>query len=254
MRYNTSHNPPADMWKGIFFATMICLLLFGAGFANHYMDVKQRAQNASEVIQTLSEERRELAREKDSLKRLANLRHPETRWLARVIYSESNRPREQRLIAWEVRNRVEQNFRGRSTYRGVALDNKQYSAFNSANELRLYYMTKNWMDAGDNTRIGKAWARALEIAHEVRTRPEVFRPFGEKVLYHYSEISMPSWKPHPEWRSAFTYVDMDGVNPYRLRFYKDPECRLCGEMGPVPNTSSDYKTASIQEHRELTID
>lgn len=239
MDRKVSRNPEADKWKGILMATVVIMLLVSAGFLNHYFQVKQFADSAEPIIQDLSAERRALARQRDSLEKLARLRHPDTRWLARVIYSETKQPHEQRLVAWVVRNRVESHFRGKDTYREVALDSKQFSAFNRGNGLREYYITKNTSDLRSSERKDEAWARALVIADKVRRAPAISRPFSRYTFYFYSQVSMPSWKPHPEWKPLFDRVDsrsMERVDPMRFRFYKDPECRLCGnESGRMPN-------------------
>ena len=64
----------------------------------------------------------------------------ETLWLARCVYSETNRPEEMELVAWTIRNRVETRYRGQSTYRGTVLDPFQFSAFNPGSSKRRHYL------------------------------------------------------------------------------------------------------------------
>lgn len=237
-----------DHFKAPFFVLLVASLATIFAMVYYHKDDMKRMQRAETIIKDLAEERRQLHQKVDSLKLVAQLRHPETLWLARAIYSETNRPEEMRLVAWVIRNRVEQNFRGKSTYKDVVLDPKQFSAFNRSNGLREYYMTKTTADV-DNSDLGQRWKKALVIANEVRTRPPVFRPFSKKTLYFYSEVSMPRWKPHPHWRSKFERVSVvatDPINVQRFRFYKDPKCRLCGEDGPIPGVNDGIKTASLQ--------
>src|SRR5690606_33922553 len=85
-------------------------------------------------------------------------------WLARCIYSESDRAHEQRLVAWVVRNRVETRFRG-DTYRDVVLEERQFSAFNepTPRRARILALTHDSRQP--------AWRSALEIAREVYHAP-----------------------------------------------------------------------------------
>src|SRR5690554_7258256 len=91
-------------------------------------------------------------------------------WLARCIYSESNRPEEQRLVAWVVRNRVETRYRG-DTYREVVLEPRQFSAFNRPTPRRdlILSLTPRSTVPG--------WQQALRIALEVFQAPPSARPF-----------------------------------------------------------------------------
>src|SRR5690554_7236907 len=78
-------------------------------------------------------------------------------WLARCIYSESDRPHEQELVAWVVRNRVETGYRGR-TYREVVLEDRQFSAFNDPTPRRARILA---LDASSRS---APWRTALAIA------------------------------------------------------------------------------------------
>jgi len=119
----------------------------------------------------------------------------EVLWLARVIYSETKRPEEQELVAWVVRNRMETQYRGRTTYQDVVLDPWQFSAFNRNAPKRAHYsnLTVDCEPAG--------WQRAIEIANAVVHAPAEARPFGPETRHFYSEISMVG-RSHPAWANG----------------------------------------------------
>lgn len=138
----------------------------------------------------------------------------ETLWLARCIYSESDRPHEQELVAWVVRNRVATAYRGERTYRGVVLDPKQFSAFNVGAKRRSYYMSLTPESQAPG------WRRALLIASYVRRAPWSLRPFDVRVRHFYSEISMVG-RRHPTWAIGERPVIPNrpyAIDPYRFRF------------------------------------
>ena len=140
---------------------------------------------------------------------------PETLWLARCIYSESDVPYEQEVVAWVVRNRVATAYRGRRTYRDVVLDPYQFSAFNPQSPRRRYYRSLMPDD-----RRGR-WQRALQIAAYVRRAPWSERPFEADVRHFYSEVSMKG-RRHPAWSAGQTSVPSRrprAIDPYRFRFF-----------------------------------
>ena len=138
----------------------------------------------------------------------------ETLWLARCIYSESDLPHEQELVGWVVRNRVATAYRGRWTYEGVVLDDRQFSAFNVGNARRGFYLGLEPEDAPPG------WHRALLIASYVRRAPWSWRPFDVTVRHFYSEVSMVG-RRHPTWAIGETPVRPNrpyDVDPLRFRF------------------------------------
>ena len=140
----------------------------------------------------------------------------ETLWLARCIYSETKRPEEQELIAWVVRNRVENRYRGKTTYREVVLDPYQFSAFNADSPKSSYYRS---LTVRHNA---EGWKRALAIAYYVRHARPHYRPFSEQTLHFYSEQSM-SGRRTPSWARGMTPVqtpDRYRLNERRFRFYE----------------------------------
>ena len=140
----------------------------------------------------------------------------ETLWLARTIYSETKMEHEQELVAWVIRNRVEQEYRGKSTYEDVVLDPYQFSAFNPGRHTRVYY--KNLTP--DDSVAG--WQTALRIAHYVRHADGIQRPLPKETLYFFSERSMPGHQP-PHWANYHQPVAPNWsyqVDQNRFRFYK----------------------------------
>jgi len=137
----------------------------------------------------------------------------EVLWLARCIYSESNRPHEQELVAWVVRNRVETAFRGGS-YRDVVLEDRQFSAFNAPSIRRTHILQ---LDARSRA---PGWQTALNIALNVFEAPAAERPFAQTTRHFYSPVSMRGrLKPH--WAEEATPLPADalGVTPHRFQFF-----------------------------------
>src|SRR5690606_8036394 len=134
-------------------------------------------------------------------------------WLARCIYSESDRPDEQRLVAWVVRNRVETGFRG-STYRDVVLEDRQFSAFNEPTPRRERILA---LTADDGP---AAWQKALSIAREVYSAHASERPFPVTTRHFYSPVSMRN-RAVPHWAidQASLPLASLGVDPNRFQFF-----------------------------------
>ncbi len=140
----------------------------------------------------------------------------ETLWLARCIYSETNRPEEQELIAWVVRNRVESGYRGKQTYRRVVLDPYQFSAFNADSPKYSYYRSLMPSHKQDG------WQRALTIAYYVKHARPHYRPFSAETLHFYSEQSMVGRKK-PAWAYGSNPIQTPeryALDERRFRFYE----------------------------------
>lgn len=134
-------------------------------------------------------------------------------WLARCMYSESNRPHEQRLVGWVVRNRVETEFRGR-TYREVILTPRQFSAFNEPSPRRRHLLNLT-LDSES-----PGWQKVLDVAYRVYTAPPEERPFPITTRHFYSPVSRSSEHP-PSWVDDHTPLPSAslGVLPHRFKFY-----------------------------------
>jgi len=140
----------------------------------------------------------------------------ETLWLARIIYSETKRPTEQELVAWVVRNRVDTIYRGKNTYRDVALDPYQFSAFNPNSRKRTYYSS-----LGVHAK-APGWQKALALAYHVRYAPPRYRPFSPVTRHFFSERSLQQ-NAHPEWTVGLQPVTPKRpgkLDAQRFRFYE----------------------------------
>lgn len=133
----------------------------------------------------------------------------ETLWLARAIYSETKRPAEMRLVAWTIRNRVEQEYKG-STYQEVVTAPRQFSAFNDPNH-RAYRMNR-----GHLMQDMPAWEEALYIAESVYAAPSSTNPLPG-VTHYYSPRSMRPAGRVPAWAQGKPPVKEIGD---RFRFYR----------------------------------
>lgn len=138
-----------------------------------------------------------------------------TLWMARVIYSETKKPEEQELVAWVVRNRKETEYRGKDTYKEIALDPYQFSAFIQGTRTRNEYtsLTPHSKAPG--------WQNALSIAKEVKEAPDSLRPFPETTRHFYSQQSMAGGRA-PAWARGKHPVKPERpvkLNARRFRFY-----------------------------------
>lgn len=135
-------------------------------------------------------------------------------WLARCIYSETKRPVEQLLVAWVIRNRVETQYRGNTSYRGVVLDPYQFSAFNRGSYSRTYYSS---LGVGTHN---PQWQQALSIARYVMHAPPSERPFSIMTRHFYSAQSMNGSRP-PHWARDLHPVQVEEhmIDTQRFRFY-----------------------------------
>ena len=141
----------------------------------------------------------------------------ETLWLARCIFSETKLPEEQELVAWVVRNRVETQYRGKTTYREIVLDPYQFSAFNTGGRDRDFYISLGPQSAWHG------WQQALAIAKEVRQAEPLHRPFPQATRHFFSERSMRGWR-HPVWARGLMPIEpnrLTEIDERRFRFYAD---------------------------------
>ena len=139
-------------------------------------------------------------------------------WVARTIYAESNRPHEQELIAWVIRNRRENNYHGNTTYRGVVLEPSQFSPFNEDAPYSNYY---RWLPVNADP---PKWKEAMRIAAYVLNAPAERRPFSSETHHFFSQVSMrgQGW---PSWAEGVQPVEIKRtktVDPFRFRFFDLP--------------------------------
>ena len=152
---------------------------------------------------------------RERLHRLSPLHVDEVLWLARCIYSESDRKHEQEVIAWVVRNRVETEYRG-SNYREVVLEPLQFSTFNKPSPRRAYILSLN------QSSTSAAWLQALSIALDVYEADPIERPIPSETRHFYSPVSMVGNRT-PAWAKKSTPLDVADldIDPNRFLFYED---------------------------------
>ena len=179
----------------------------------------------------------------------------EVLWLARCLYSETQKPQEQRLVAWVIRNRVETEFRGK-TYREVVLNPAQFSAFNRPSPRRRYILNL------DLESPSAAWKQALEIAYEVYTAEAGDRPFPITTRHFYSPISMSTGRP-PHWTRNHEPIPLErlGIDSTRFRFYDGidrSEDQLAARVDPPAiggagdaGTDGSSSTSALRKLRRL---
>ena len=173
---------------------------------------------------------------RSQVRRLAPSQQNDVLWLARCVYSESDRAREQRLVAWVVRNRVETGYRG-TTYRDVVLEPYQFSAFNRTSARRRHLLSLNLNTAS------RAWRQALQVALDVYLEPASRRPFPVTTRHFYSPVSMKGGRT-PDWALNETPLSSArlGVDPYRFKFYND-----------IDEGLATVASASVEEQTEQKV-
>lgn len=172
------------------------------------------------------------------LSRLSAMELDEVVWLARCIYSESDRADEQELVAWVVRNRVETQYRGR-TYREVVLEAKQFSAFNEPSKRREHILS---LDENSSLR---PWRHALEIALHVYEASDRERPFSQTVRHFYSPVSMVGGRT-PHWSDSGRPLSSSrlGVDRHRFIFFDEVDEHIADADGFTPEPSGIERRVS----------
>ena len=118
---------------------------------------------------------------------------PDMLWLARAMYSESKRPREQELVAWVIRNRLESSYLGSKSIQEVVLRPYQFSAFNPGAPKAEYYAGLGLLS--DEPK----WQRTLALARYVMLADPSLRPFSPKVRHFISPRSLAHPASTPQW-------------------------------------------------------
>ena len=131
-------------------------------------------------------------------------------WLARVLYSETKRASEQRLIAWVVRNRVETGFWDGHTYKAIATQPDQFSGLQPKHPHYDYNISLSYSDT-DNSH----WNQALSIARSIYYAPSSERPFSQMTRHFYSPHAVTR---HPQWASGQEAIHTVEANDGRIRF------------------------------------
>ncbi|MCA1807554.1 MAG: cell wall hydrolase [Actinobacteria bacterium] len=113
----------------------------------------------------------------------------EVLWLARIMYSETKRAEEQKLIGWVVRNRVDTGYTGR-TYEDVAKYSAQFSGLHPTDK-RYEHNISRWYKSS-----GESWQSALSLAKEVYFADDSERPLALTTRHFYSPNAVsrtPAW-------------------------------------------------------------
>ncbi|MBO6576683.1 MAG: cell wall hydrolase [Rhodothermales bacterium] len=176
----------------------------------------------------------------DEVQALDPLEMDELLWMARGVYSESDRANEQELVAWVIRNRVETGFRGDS-YRQVVLERKQFSAFNEPSKRRTYILGL------DQTDVVPSWMRALEVSMKVFQASPTERPFAIDTRHFYSPVSMVG-RSEPVWAKAGVPISSVslGVDPDRFRFFSGID-KSQDMVAATVNPTTFAEGASVEE-------
>ncbi len=190
----------------------------------------------------------------EEVRALDPLAMDEVLWLARCVYSESDRVPEQRLVGWVVRNRVETSFRG-SSYREVVLEPRQFSAFNSVSVRRSTIL------AYDQDSLVPSWIRAVGVALDVYQARPTARPFAIDTRHFYSPVSMPNGG-RPDWSDAGIRLSSValGVDPDRFLFFSGIDLaadeavtvtpRVAGVTDPGESPSAEDRIDALRVDQE----
>jgi len=181
---------------------MFGVFLSSWSFYNVYLIPVQQKTNAEvEKNEILRRRIRDL---KQQMSRLKHIRQQQVTWTSRAVLSETKRPIEMLYVATVIRNRVENRWRGHSTYKGVVLDPYQFSAFNTENKY-------------EHLTFEEAKTVAWKISDYVLSRHRHELPFSRDVTHFYSPRSM---RGSPMWVSAMHEEKIDIISNNRFRFYK----------------------------------
>jgi hypothetical protein len=143
----------------------------------------------------------------DSLKVELIIKDPETLWLARGIYSETDNPEEMLYVGQVIQNR---KYLKRKSFKEVVLEPFQFSAFNEEPK-RGYYVSRNQSHFDRNP----VWEQAFRVAVQVRQMP----PLEFPATHFYSPVSMVPKYRRPKWADSLTHVPVNNIDEERFLFY-----------------------------------
>lgn len=138
-------------------------------------------------------------------------------WLGALLASESNEPHEWLYVGWVVRNRVEAEFLGDSTYVRVIRRRKQFS----------YWNQFEFLDDDDayreacSGRIRHQLDESERYAKWILSTPREYAPFAPNVFYFWSPVSMPEDGRIPGWAESMDRFCPPDVDPWRFIFASD---------------------------------
>jgi len=192
-----------------FLAAVIIIGYSGYRITQLESEVQQKQERIHKMQGHLDSQQHRIRQLKDRLDRMQQRLHKSIRWTTRAIVSETTRPREMRVIAEIIRNRVESGWRGHQTYKGVILDPYQFSAFNPGRGTPSVYraMTR------ENTPFPSIWREARGIAEKVlKAKREDLLTTRRVLHFHHRQVT-------PKWAYRLERVEVGGR---RLLAYRHP--------------------------------
>jgi len=185
------------LYGSLFVAFIVGFTLYNAYILPQRVKITQYERTANELNERVDSLR-------NSVRRLKEARHGDVEWTARAVLSETKRPLEMLYVATVIRNRVENGWRGHTSYKGVVLDPYQFSAFNT----RTPY---------EHLSFDEAKVLAWQISDYVLTRRQSELPLSKGVTHFYSPRSM---RGRPMWASKMSEQNVHTVKNSRFRFYR----------------------------------
>lgn len=202
---------PQAIMKHSFIYSLLIAILITLSFLN--MGVQHKSiQDSNQIeLQNFVNKRDSMLRDAyEYIKELEIRQDPETLWLARAVYSETDDSLEQTYVAQVIRNRVDIRFEGDSTFKDVILKPYQFSAFNPGYERKWMIMNLSITDVNN-----KIFMNAYEVS--VNTRMMDSTEF--KGTHFYSPISMEPPFSRPQFSYIIPRLETGEIDKSRFRFF-----------------------------------
>jgi len=198
----------------LWFYFFISIVIISA-LSFHVSDVKKDLLDTRNKIDALEQRNQSLSynltKTRDSLEVATS---QDILWLSRILYSETGKPLEMYYIAHIVKNRVETCYNGECSYKGVALDPYEFSAFNRGRDTRYYLMDLKRKNAYNPAK----WAASKQIALDVYMSN--YDPTNG-ATHFFAQVGMPNHS-FPNWAYHGEEVELpNNINENRLRIYKN---------------------------------
>lgn len=205
---------PKPLQGFLWFFFFISIIAF-SGFSVHYSNVQENIAQLKEKKSQLERSNQAISSKLEATQdSLTAATSEDVLWLSRVLYSETRKPLEMYYIAHVVKNRVETCYRGECSYKEVALDPYEFSAFNPNRKSRYYLMQLNSNNARDPAR----WAAAKQIA--LNTYLDNHDPTNGGTHF-FAQVSMRNYG-YPDWAYHGDQVTLaNNIDEQRLRVYRN---------------------------------
>lgn len=141
-------------------------------------------------------------------------------WMTRAVLSETTRDSEMLYVANVIRNRLDLQYRGKTSVKGVVLDQKQFSAFNSNTPRRQMFINltrDDWLNG--------PWDRAWQISRFVLTAPRGALPLRNPCITHFYYPGVLNYRPG--WVDRMEPVHLGDVELPRVIFFKQDRSEIC---------------------------